>query len=82
MLFRSCKLAAFRDLKVEDDGTLECPEICTHVKWYLSCNVGSGLINNIWRLVSDDGLKDAIRKSVDRIRDSFARARIPVVEKD
>ena len=32
--------------------------------------------------MSEDGLKDAIRRSVDRIRDSFARACIPVVEED
>ena len=32
--------------------------------------------------MSEDGLKDAIRGGVDRIRDSFARARIPVVEED
>ena len=30
----------------------------------------------------EGGLKDAIRISVDRIRDSFARTRIPVVEED
>ena len=32
--------------------------------------------------MTKDGLKDAIRRSVNRIRDSFARARIPVVEED
>ena len=30
----------------------------------------------------EDVLKDAIRRSVDRIRESFARTRIPVVEED
>ena len=30
----------------------------------------------------EDGLKDAIRMSVDRIRDSLARTCIPVVMKD
>ena len=44
--------------------------------------VGNGLINAIWRLMSEDGLKDAIRRSVDCIRDSFARTRTPVVEED
>ena len=32
--------------------------------------------------MSEDGLKDAIRRSFDRIRDSFARVRIPVVEEN
>ena len=32
--------------------------------------------------MTEYGLKDAIRRSVDRIRDSFAKARIPVVEED
>ena len=32
--------------------------------------------------MTEDGLKDAIRRSVDRIRDSFARTRIPVVGED
>ena len=44
-------------------------EICTRMKWYLSCDVENGLI-------------DSIRRSVDRIRDSFARAGIPIVEED
>ena len=52
------------------------------MKWYLSCDVGNGLIDAIWRLMSDDGLKYAIRRSVDRLRDSLARTRIPVVEED
>ena len=52
------------------------------MKWYLSCDVGNGLIDAIWRLMLEDGLKDAIRRSVDCIRDSFARARIPVVKED
>ena len=61
---------------------LECPEICTHMKWYPSCDVGNGIIDAIWKLKSEDGLKDAIIRSVDRVRDSFARARIPAVEED
>ena len=32
--------------------------------------------------MSEDGLKNAIRRSFDRIRDSFVRARILVVEED
>ena len=41
-----------------------------------------GLINSIWKSMTEDGLKDAIRRSVDRIRNSFARTRIPVVQED
>ena len=52
------------------------------MRWYLSCDIGNGLIDAIWRLMTEDGLKDAIRRSVDRLRDSLARARIPVVEED
>ena len=52
------------------------------MKWYLSCDVENGLIDAIWRWMTEDGLKDAIRRSFDRIRDSLARARIPVVEED
>ena len=52
------------------------------MKWYLSCDVENGLIDSIWRLMMDDGLKYAIRRGVDRIRDSFVRTRIPVVEED
>ena len=52
------------------------------MKWYLSCDIGNGIIDAIWKSITEDGLKDAIRRSVDRIRDSFARTRIPVVEED
>ena len=52
------------------------------MKWYLSCDVGNGFIDAIWRLMMGYGLKDAIRRSVDRVRDSLARACIPVVEED
>ena len=52
------------------------------MKWYLSRDVGNGLIDSIWRLMMGDGLKDAIRRSVDRVRDSLARACISVVEGD
>ena len=52
------------------------------MKWYLSCDVGNGLTDAIWKLMMEDGLKDAIRRSVDRIRDSLARVCIPVVEED
>ena len=52
------------------------------MKWYLSCDVKNGLIDAIWKLMSKNGLKDAIRRSVDRMRYSFARARTPVVEED
>ena len=75
-------MLAFRDLKVEDDWTLECPEICTRMKWYLSCDIGNGLIDAIWKSMTGYGLKDAIRRNFDRIRDSFARTRIPVIEED
>ena len=52
------------------------------MKWYWSCDVGNGLIDAIRKLMMGDGLKDAIQGSFDRIRDSFARACIPIVEKD
>ena len=52
------------------------------MKWYLSCDVGNGLTDAIWKLMTEDGLKDAIRRSVDRLRDSLARVSIPVVEED
>ena len=52
------------------------------MKLYLSCDIGNGLIDAIWRLMLEDGLKDAIRRSVDCIRDSLMRACIPVVEED
>ena len=52
------------------------------MKWYSSCDVGNGLIDAIWKLKSEDGLKDAIIRSVDRTRDSFARASIPFVQED
>ena len=52
------------------------------MKWYGPYDFGNGLINAIWKLMTENGLKDSIRRSVDRIRDSFARARIPVVEED
>ena len=52
------------------------------MKWYLSCDIGNGIIDAIWKSMMEDGLKDAIQRSVDRIRDSFARTRIPVVEED
>ena len=52
------------------------------MKWYLSCDVGNGLIDAIWRLMMGDGLKDVIRRSVDHIRDSLARACIHVFEED
>ena len=45
-------------------------------------SIGNGLTDAIWKLKFEDGLKDVIRRSVDRIRDSFARTRIPVVEVD
>ena len=32
--------------------------------------------------MTEYGLKDAIRRSVDRIRDSFVRTRIPVAKED
>ena len=67
---------------MEDDSTLECLEICTRMKWYSSCEVGNGLTDAIWGLMMGDGLKYAIRRSVDRVRDSLARACIPVVERD
>ena len=44
--------------------------------------IGNGLTDAIWKLLTGDGLKDAIRRSVDRVRDSLARACIPVVEED
>ena len=53
-----------------------------NLRSHSSSDVGNGLIDAIWRLVSEDGLKDAIRRSVDRIRDSFARTRTPVVEEE
>ena len=43
---------------------------------------GMGLLMPIGDCCRGDGLKDAIRRSVDRIRDSLARACIPVVEED
>ena len=52
------------------------------MKWYWSCGIGNGLIDAIWKLMMEDGLKDAIRRSVNRIRNSFVRARTPVVEED
>ena len=52
------------------------------MKWYLSCNVGNGIIDAIWKSMTGDGLKDAIGRSVDRIRDPFARIRTPVVDED
>ena len=52
------------------------------MKWYSSLDVGNGIIDAIWRLMTGDGLKDAIRRRVDRIRDSLERAYIPVVEED
>ena len=65
------------------------------MKWCLSCDIGNGLIDAIWKSMTEYGLidaiwksmteyglKDAIRRSVDRIKDSFARARILVVEED
>ena len=52
------------------------------MKWYLSYDVGNGLIDATWMLMLEDGLKDSIRRSVNHIRDSFARARIHVVEED
>ena len=48
----------------------------------MSYDVGNGLIDAIWRLMTEDGLKDAIRTGVNRIIDSFARSCIPVVEED
>ena len=50
--------------------------------WYLSCDVGNGLTDAIWKLMTEDGIKDAILRSFDRMRDSLARASIPVVEED
>ena len=52
------------------------------MKWYLSCDIENGFIDAIWKLTSEYGLKYVIRRSFDRIRDSFARARIPVIEED
>ena len=52
------------------------------MKWYLSCDVGNGLTDAIWRLMMGDELKDVIRRSVGRIRDSLARTCIPVIEED
>ena len=52
------------------------------MKWDWSCDIGNGLIDAIWKSMKEDGLKDAIRRSVNRMRDSFARTRIPVVEED
>ena len=52
------------------------------MKWYWPCDFGNGLIDAIWKLMTENRLKDSIIRSVDRIRDSFARARIPVVEED
>ena len=53
------------------------------MKWHLICDIGNGLIDAIWRLrIEGDGLKYAIRRGVYRIRDSFARTRILVVEED
>ena len=49
---------------------------------YLSCDVGNGITDAIWKLPMGNGFKDAIRRSFDRIRDSLARACIPVVEED
>ena len=48
----------------------------------LYCDIGNGLTDAIWKVMTENGLKDAIRRSVDLIRDSFARACIPVVEED
>ena len=50
--------------------------------WCPSYDVGNGLTDAIWKLPTGDGLKYAIRRSVDRIRDSLARVCIPVVEED
>ena len=52
------------------------------MKWYLSCDFGNGLTNAIWKFTAGDGLKDAIERSVNRLRDSLARVCIPVVEED
>ena len=67
---------------MEDDWTLECPEICTRIIEYRQCDSGNGLTYAIWNLLKGDGLKDAICRSVYRIRDSLARACIPVVEEN
>ena len=52
------------------------------MKWYQHCDVENGLTDAIWRVMMGDGLRDAIRRSVDRVRDSLVRACIPVVEGD
>ena len=52
------------------------------MKWCPSYDVGNGIIDAIWKLLTGDGLKDATRRSVDRLRDSLVRARIPVVGED
>ena len=52
------------------------------MKWYLPCDVGNVLTDAIWKVITEDGLKDAILRSVDRTRDSLARASLPVVEED
>ena len=52
------------------------------MKWYLSCGVGNGLKDAIWRLMAGDGLKDSIQRSVDSVRDSLARVCIPVIGGD
>ena len=41
-----------------------------------------GIKDAIWKSMIEDGLKDSIQRSVDRIRDSFARTRVPIVEED
>ena len=52
------------------------------MKWHLPCDVGNGLKDSIWRFMMGDGLKDSLRRSVDRIRDSLARTCISVIEED
>ena len=42
------------------------------MKWYLSCDVGNGLIDAIWRLMMEDGLKYAVRGGVDRYCISYS----------
>ena len=46
---------------MEDDWTLECPEICTHMKWYLPCDVGNGITDAIWKLMMEDLLKMGLK---------------------
>ena len=67
----------FRNPKVEDDWTLECPEICAHM---LAVMVGMGLqmpFGDWWMI----GWAYRCHLDVDCVRDSLARTCVPAKEK-